>query len=96
MHTPKKRGIKSGTKLTIVKSLDDWFEACTLYQSKYKNMKHSTFLKSTVSRYIFVGEKSEQTSFTARLKLFDKNDLKPGSFMRQRKREFDDVESRLI
>ena len=74
--------IKSGTELTTVKSLDDLFETCIPYQSGYKDMKQSAFLKSTVSGDVFVGTKNEQMSFSARLKLFDKNELKCGSFMR--------------
>ena len=96
IHAPKKRGIKSGTKLTAVNSLDDWFEARTLYRSKYKHMKQSALLKSNASGDFFIGKKSEQKSFSAKLKLFNKNELKSGLFTRQRKREFDDVEDRLI
>ena len=96
MHTPAKRGLKVGTKVTAVKVLDDWFHACTLYRTKYKHMKRTAFLKSTVSGNAFSGTRSEQSSFCTRLKLFDKNELKSGALLRQRKREFGDVEDRLM
>ena len=59
-------------------------------------MKQSAFLKSAVSDAGFSGTRSEQMSFSTRLKLFDKGELKSGALLRQRQREFGDVEDRLI
>ena len=96
MNPPRKRGVKVDTKISAVESLDNWFKACALYCTNHKHIRQAAFLKSTISGYVFSGTKSEQTSFCSRLELFGKNELKCGSFKRQRKREFDDVEGRLI
>ena len=50
MHTPMKRGIKLGSQPAAVSSLDDWFQACTLYRTEYKHMKQSAFFKSAFER----------------------------------------------
>ena len=57
-------------------------------------MNQSAFIKSTVSRDIFIGTKNKQTLFSARLKLSDK--IESGSFIRHREQELSDVEDHLI
>ena len=97
MHPPAKRGPKVGTKVTNKKTLDDWFHVCTLYRTgDYKHMKQAAFLKSTVSGPVFSGTRSEQMSFSTRLKLFDKGELMGGALLRQRARKYGDVEDRLM
>ena len=59
-------------------------------------MNQSAFLKSTISGKAFSGTRSEQMSFSTRLKLFDKGELKGGALTRQRERKYGDVEDRLM
>ena len=54
------------------------------------------FLSSTISGDVFVETKSERQSFSVRLKLFDRNELKSGTFMRQHQQKFGDVEDCII
>ena len=96
MHSPTKKGMPPGTKVVVI-SIEAWLEACTLYRSpKHRHMSQAFFLKSTVSGKTFVGSRSEQQSFSRRLKQFDKGELTISHHLRRRKREFGDVEDRLV
>ena len=95
MHTPKK-GITSGTRLET-KSVDAWFEVCTLYRSEqFRHMSQAAFLRSTGSGEAFVGSRSEQQSFGKRLKQFDMGQLRLTEHKRLRRIEFGDIEARLV
>ena len=95
MHTTKK-GITVGTKLKI-KSVDAWYELCTLYKSQqHSDMDQATFLKSPVSGKVFMGSQSEQQSFSRRLNELNKGKLTSRYHLRQRKREFGDIEDHLV
>ena len=90
MHTPTK------TRLVAI-SIDAWVEACTLYRSeKHRHMSQASFLKSSVCGDTFVGNRSQQQSFSRRLKQYDKGHLTATHHVRNRKREFGDVEDRLV
>ena len=100
LKIPVKRGIKTGTKITVTKTATDWYDVCEKFRMAEKNSEtkicKSDFLRGPVSGPKFSGTLSEQQSFGQYLVKFDKGTLKPVDVKRTRVRKYGEIEKKLI
>ena len=96
-YSGRKRGAIAGGKRNNAESLDDWYDTYHLFRSdQCKRTKASLFLRLSQSGKKFAGTKSEHTSFSKKLRLYDKGKLRRGQLKRQRYRKFQVVQDKLI
>ena len=96
LQSHKKRGLKKGSNVNANLTLNHWYEVCDMYRKKLK-VKTSVvqFLLSDHTSNLFNGSKSQQVLLEKYLKKYDKNELKPTTMKRQRKRKFVQLEEKL-
>jgi hypothetical protein len=89
-------GRKKGSGALLRLTSGDWFCACETFASLNVKLSQAQFLKSTLSGPLFQGTRSEQCSFSANLKKYNKGELKNVEKKRIRVRHFAAVEVKLV
>lgn len=91
-----KSGRKKGTVTESKITRGQWYHACKTYRElKGTKMAQAEFLRSSRSDAIFTGARSQKSSFSRWLKHYDEGKLQDSDMMREKKREFIDVELKL-
>ena len=94
-----KRGRKKGdTQPPLRLTVADWYAACETYTNLKVKMGQSEFLRSPLSGNVLTGTRSEQGSFSKKLRIFQSGSLKnpnPNA-KRNRKREYVVIEDKLV
>ena len=71
----KKRGVKPGTKIEAKIDHADWFAICKLYCERHSHMKQCQFLQSDWTGSKFSGTRSQQMSFSRKLREYREGKL---------------------
>ena len=98
LYSGKKRGVKPGGTINTILTAQDWYNAVVLFH-KIKD-KHSFsqagFLRSPLSGDKFDGNRSQEGSFSAKLKAYKKGELKSSPMKRVCIGRYEDVEVMLV
>ena len=97
-YSGKKRGPKLGTKISTNINAQEWYDAVLLYHKLLPkhHFTQTSFLKSAVSGDKFDGSRSQQGTFSQKLKQHAKGKLRPSQMKRIRMGKFEDVEKKLV
>lgn len=91
-----KRGIKQGQRVQSNLSQAEWYEICESFVNLPDKMSAAEFLRSELSGSKVQGSVSQQQSFGRFLKKFKSDQLQQAVVMRMQKREYEDVERKLL
>ena len=94
-----KRGRKKGVTCPPLRlTVADWYAACETYTNLKVKMGQSEFLRSPLSGIVLTGTRSEQGSFSKKLRIFQSGSLKNPNpdAKRNRKRDYVVIEDKLV